>query len=127
MFALVPSFAAQANSTPTFVNVTSTLDSQLAGSFLHHGTPGTNTTSYETSVPIFAKTGLPEGPHTLKMNVGPDSVFLLDYIVYTEQDGTASTAPNAGTSDSLTTSGQSPTGSSSASITLPSAALSQCV
>ncbi|KAI0075152.1 hypothetical protein K474DRAFT_1709220 [Panus rudis PR-1116 ss-1] len=91
VFALIPLFPAATNNTPTFVNLTYTLDSQPAGSFTHSGTQSPVSSSpspsaFEHSVPVFVKTGLPEGFHALTINVGPDSVFLLDYITYSQDD-----------------------------------------
>lgn len=91
VFALVPLFTAPANTTPTFVNLTYTLDGQPAGNFNHSGTqtptsPDPSPDAYQQSVLVFEKSGLSEGPHALKMGVGPDSVFLLDFIVYSQDD-----------------------------------------
>ncbi len=92
MFALIPLFPAPANATPTFVNLTYTLDGQPAGNFNHSGTQSPSSTepspnAYQQSVQVFETSGLSEGPHALIMSVGPDSVFLLDYIVYSQDDG----------------------------------------
>ncbi|GJE95593.1 hypothetical protein PsYK624_117790 [Phanerochaete sordida] len=86
VFAIMPMFAAPANTTPTFMNLTYTFDSQPAGAFLHTGSASAPNTSYSPSVLVFQKSGLPETPHSLTVSVGPDSVFLLDYIVYTEDN-----------------------------------------
>lgn len=80
----MPLGLAQANATPTYMNLTYTLDSQPAGSFQHNGSASAS--GFEPAVVVFAKSGLTEGPHTLNVNVGPDSVFLLDYIVYTQNN-----------------------------------------
>lgn len=131
VFALVPLLAAASNNTPTFVNLTATLDSQVAGTFLHTGSPldssMSNITSYEKSQPIFMKTGLSEGPHTLMLNVGPDSVLLLDYIVYSQEDVTEADTDNTGGTASTTSSVQLSTRPASTNTPMPSAALSQCV
>ena len=136
VFALVPLFAAKTNSTPTFVNVSTTLDSQPVGTFQHVGSPSieptTNNTSYQRSVPIFVKTGLADGPHTLTLNVGPDSVLLLDYIVYSQEDVFGATGSTAGQKAGQHGSSAIPTSPSSSSSApavpeTPSAVLSQYV
>lgn len=115
VFALVPLFAAASNTTPTFVNLTYTLDSQPIGQFVHSGSPSVtaDSTSYLSSVAVFQQSGLTEGSHTLNVTVGPDSVFLLDYIVYSQDsqfgiNGGSSNEPNS-TSAAGGASGSQPT------------------
>lgn len=124
VFALVPMFAAPANTTPTFMNLTYTLDSQPAGTFTHTGSPTAPNTSYSPSVVVFQKTGLPASVHSLTVSVGPDSVFLLDYIVYSQDSDFESTGntTSGGSSPSPTVS--TPVG---AAQTSPSPSASQCV
>ncbi|KAI0338628.1 hypothetical protein BDW22DRAFT_1348337 [Trametopsis cervina] len=128
VYALVPLFTAASNTTPTFVNLTYTLDSQPSGNYLHTGSPSVQSspTAYLSSFPVFQRTGLPDTPHTLTVNVGPDSVFLLDYIVYT-QDSELGEVPNDPPSSGLTgsTSGSQPT--TSVGPASPTAAMSQYV
>lgn len=122
MYALVPQFAGATDSTPTLVDVTYTLDSEPAGSFTHADLPSSNAASYLSSVQVFKQTGLPEGPHTLTVNVGPGSVFLLDYITYTQQSlfGTViDNPPSGGTGMNNTT--------STKSVGTASGAFSSCV
>lgn len=131
VFALVPLFAAPANTTPTFVNLTYTLDSQPIGQFLHSGSPSVqpDSTSYLSSVPAFQKTGLAEGPHTLNVTVGPDSVFLLDYVVFSKstQFGISGGSSNEPTSTNAagSASGSQPTTSVGAASA--TGALNTCV
>ena len=129
IFALVPTFATATNGPPTSMNLSYTLDSQPLGTFVHSGskTPSSNSTLYLSSVPILVKTGMPDGPHTITMNIGPDSVLLLDYIVYSKEDqADLSTSPNVGGGAS-SLSVQVPAKTASTPSTLPSAAFSQCV
>lgn len=126
----MPSFTGPANGTPTMVNLTCTLDSQPAGRFIHSGsstTTMTNASTFDTSVPVFVKTGLHDGPHHLTLNVGADSVLLLDYIVYSQELAVDAVQQDAGKASATDTSAQLPTNSASKPISSPSAALSQCV
>lgn len=128
VFALIPLFPAAANSTPTFVNLTYTLDSQSAGSFSHSGTqnpasPTPTPSAFAQSVPVFARSGLPEGSHSLTINVGPDSVLLLDYIIYSQDDGFDN---GNGTDNAVSTTWSAP-GSSGTGASAPSGATTQCV
>ena len=126
----MPAFVGVANSTPTLVNLTCTLDSQPAGRFIHSGPSTasvTNSSAYDTAVPVFVKTGLHDGPHTLTLNVGPDSVFLLDYIVYSQQLNVDAVQQDAGKANVTTASALLPTNPASKPVSSPSAALSQCV
>lgn len=90
------------NTTPTSMNLTYTLDSQPAGTFLHAGSPSAPNTAFDPSVVVFQRAGLSVSPHTLTVSVGPDSVFLLDYITYSQEDdavnATTSGAPASGPS-----------------------------
>lgn len=73
------------------MNLTFQLDSHPAGTYQHLGTASAS--GFLPSQPVFAKTDLAEAPHNLTIQVGPDSVLLLDYIVYTQgvlDDGTDS-------------------------------------
>ncbi|KZV70567.1 hypothetical protein PENSPDRAFT_685413 [Peniophora sp. CONT] len=89
------SVPANVNMTPTFTNLTFTLDDQLAGNFLHDGTPQGQ--GFQPNATVFSQTDLSEGQHTFRMDLGPNSVFLLDSIVVTQND--ASAAANSTSSD----------------------------
>lgn len=124
MFAVVPEFAAPANTTPTFMNLTYTLDSQPAGNYHHMGNASVPSATFTPSVVVFQKTGLQASPHSLTVSVGPDSVFLLDYIIYSQEsdfetsgNGTAGAAPPS----------TSNTASAGAAQGSPSPSISQCV
>ncbi|CAL1697696.1 unnamed protein product [Somion occarium] len=125
VFGLIPLFPAAANNTPTFVNLTYTLDSQPAGDFSHSGTqspvsPTPAPSAFQQSVPIFARTGLPEGFHALTINVGPDSVFLLDYIIYSQDDGFGGGGNDTDNAVSTTWSAPGSSGTSGAGSSAPS-------
>ncbi|VDC04832.1 unnamed protein product [Peniophora sp. CBMAI 1063] len=89
------SVPANANMTPTFTNLTFTLDGQPAGNFLHDGSPQDQ--GFQPNATIFSQTDLSEGQHTFRMDLGPNSVFLLDSIVVTQAD--ASESANSTDSD----------------------------
>ena len=117
VFALIPLFAAPANTTPTFVNLTYTLDGQAAGDFNHSGTQspsasGPSPDAFQQSVLVFAESGLPDGPHVLTMIVGPDSVLLLDFIIYS-QDSDFSNGGNGTQNISSTSESASPASTAS--------------
>ena len=126
VYAMVPLFPAAANNTPTFVNLTYTLDSQPAGTYSHSGTqnsvsPTPVPSAFAQTVPVFARSGLPEGSHSLTINVGPDSVLLLDYILYSKDDGFSD---GNGTDNAVSTTWSAP----GSSVTgTPSGAATQCV
>lgn len=70
--------------------------------------------SYQYQVPVFAKTGLSNTAHTMRVTLNPSSAFLFDYIMYTTPDtstssvstsvSTASTSTEISPSVSLSTS-----------------------
>lgn len=130
MYALIPLFAAATNNTPTFVNLSYTLDNNPAGAYLHAGSPSStplsNTTSYLSSFTVFEQSGLSEGPHTLTINVGADSVFLFDYIVYS-QESQMGINPGIPGGDPSSTGANNTSNTTSVGTASPSAAFSQCV
>ena len=115
-------FAVPANHTPTFMNLTYTLDSKPAGTYLHNGSLTAPNTDYASSVVVFQRTGLAFSPHTLTVSVGPDSVFLLDYIVYSQEDMFDSNSTSGSSSST-----PSSTFQAGAVQTSPSLNSSQCV
>lgn len=89
---IIPLFPAPPNTAPTFTNLSFTLDGASHGQYIHlpDGTvPGTPTINSSTSdkylpnVNVFSVSGLDDTLHSLMVNVGVDSVMLLDYVVYT--------------------------------------------
>ena len=87
-----------ANMTPTFTNLTFTLDGQPAGNFLHDGSPQGE--GFQPNATIFSQTNLSEDQHTLRVDLGPNSVFLLDSVIVTQGDSTE--AANSTSSDGST-------------------------
>ncbi|KAH9062645.1 hypothetical protein EDB83DRAFT_2385258 [Lactarius deliciosus] len=82
------------NSTPTLMNLTFTLDGEPAGSFFHNGS--TNTGGFQSNVPVFSRGSLSSSGHNLLVNLGPNSVFLLDYYVSTRSNIGPPSAPATG-------------------------------
>ena len=116
VYALIPLGAAPANSTPTFMNLTFLLDSHPAGTYQHSGTASAS--GFLPSQLIFAQTGLVEAPHNLTVQIGPDSVLLLDYILYTKAaSGEAETSSTTPVSSSSGAPGAQETGSGTGSPT----------
>lgn len=69
---------------PTTMNLTFTLDNQLVGTYIHE-------TSNTTAKPIphfnvFSKENLTLSAHVLQASLGVNSVFLIDYMIYTKND-----------------------------------------
>lgn len=73
-----------ADSTPTLVNLTFTFDSEPAGNFLHSGSATNH--GFQPTVSVFSRGGLSNSTHSLLVNLGPNSVFLLDYYVVSSTD-----------------------------------------
>ncbi|KAI8992822.1 hypothetical protein BD414DRAFT_482320 [Trametes punicea] len=114
VYALVPLAAAHANTTPTSMNLTFVLDSHPTGTYQHNGTASTS--AFLPSQLVFSKGGLPEEPHSVAILVEPDSVLLLDYIVYTQASlGGVGTGPNETISSALSAPGAQGTGSGTGS------------
>ncbi|EMD35196.1 hypothetical protein CERSUDRAFT_116666 [Gelatoporia subvermispora B] len=114
VFALLPLGVAAVNTTPTHMNLTYVLDDQPAGSFIHNGT--SSASGFLPSFAVFSSSGLGEGPHSLQVQVGPDSVFLLDYIEYSHEDAESGNSSSATSSASgVQESGTSTQGSGSTS------------
>ena len=125
VFAILPQFSAPTNATPSRVNLTYTLDQQPAGSFTY--AVDSPNPSYSPSSVVFQRTGLLDTPHSLTVNVGPDSVLLLDYIVYSQQLNVDAVQQDAGKANATNASALLPTNPASKPVSSPSAALSQCV
>ncbi|KAI0255591.1 hypothetical protein BJV78DRAFT_1176946 [Lactifluus subvellereus] len=71
--------------TPTHVDLTFTLDDEPAGKFSHDGLA--NIGGFQPNVSVFSRAGLSDSAHTLVVNLGPNSVFLLDHYVFSQADG----------------------------------------
>lgn len=102
------------------MNLTFKLDSQPDGQYTHTGTEpppsdaASSSSAYQPDAAVYSRSGLPEGFHSLRIDVGPDSVFLLDYIIYSQDDGFANGGNDTQNDVSSTLSGASPTQSSGA-------------
>lgn len=82
------------DTSPTAMNLTFSLDNETQGNFIHQGSDGAS--GYLPGVNVFSKTNLSDSTHLLRVNVGPGSVFLFDYLIYTQitQDATDSSVSN---------------------------------
>ncbi|KAJ7166724.1 hypothetical protein C8R46DRAFT_1219116 [Mycena filopes] len=67
---------------PSLMNVSFSLDGALISTFVHQGSP--TASGFSASVNVFAKSGLVDGPHALQLSLAPKSVFILDYMVVTQ-------------------------------------------
>ena len=120
VFAILPLYAAPANTTPTLANLTFILDGQTAGAFEFNGSALSEFTSipdptvsdidptelYQSNVIVFQVDGLQNVPHNLNISVGADSAFLFDKVVYTTDDdsGDGATTTSSATQTSVTAS-----------------------
>ncbi|SJL10675.1 uncharacterized protein ARMOST_14066 [Armillaria ostoyae] len=69
---------------PTNMNLTFTLDNQTVGTYIHETS---NTTAEPTPhFNVFSKENLTPSPHVLQASLGVNSVFLIDYMIYTKND-----------------------------------------
>ena len=89
------------NSTITLANITFSIDGSDPYAFFRQPDPNSNTIMYNQLV--YRNTALEDGPHTLTMTVGPYSLALFDYLLYTQGSNTTS----ASASSTLTNAGQS--------------------
>ncbi|KAH8077387.1 hypothetical protein BXZ70DRAFT_911353 [Cristinia sonorae] len=126
VYAIVPMPPALENASMA-VNLSFTLDSQPDGRFSHIDTqiPTSASTvtsgAYQPNVLVYARSGLPESFHSLRIDVDPDSVFLLDYVTYSQHDVLVKGGNNTGNDSSTTLDGQSPVGTPDAKSNGPSA------
>ncbi len=110
VYAILPLFAQPDNtSTPTATNLTFALDNANAGAFQYNGaslsfftsSPNPNISQidpsllYQANVLVFQQDDLQNEPHSLIMNVGPNSVFLFDRAIITVNDTDVDTTPTS--------------------------------
>lgn len=81
------------DTTPTAMNLTFNLDNNTRDTFLHQGSDAA--TGYVPGVNVYSKTGLTETPHVLRVELGPNTVFLFDYMIYTRSNPSNPTTPLA--------------------------------
>lgn len=82
IYCLLPEAAAPPNTMPTTVNLTFTLDDQTFDPYHHTG--DSSKSGFLPNVNVFFADGLANAPHTVRVDIGPNSVFLFDYLVYTQ-------------------------------------------
>ncbi|KAJ7278883.1 hypothetical protein C8J57DRAFT_1502718 [Mycena rebaudengoi] len=66
----------------TFMNTTFSLDHKVSSTFVHQGSASNS--GFASGVNVFGKRDLSDGPHVVQISLGPNSVFILDYVVYTQ-------------------------------------------
>jgi hypothetical protein len=75
------------------MNLSFTLDNNPLPPYLHSGVAD-GTTGFTTNFNVLTIENLPLAPHVLLVNIGVNSSFLFDYMIYTTQvNGTSSTSP----------------------------------
>jgi hypothetical protein len=67
---------------PSMMNISFSLDDVGQQPFVHQGSSSGSGFAYHVNV--FAKQGLADGLHVLKLNLAPNSMFILDYILVTQ-------------------------------------------
>lgn len=82
IYCLLPEAAAPPNTMPTTVNLTFTLDDQTFDPYHHMG--DSSKSGFLPNINVFFADGLSNAPHTVRVDIGPNSVFLFDYLVYTQ-------------------------------------------
>jgi hypothetical protein len=77
-------------STPTAMNLTFVMDDDVVGHYTHEPSMTTSMTPLSSFLPtneIFSISDLRQDiTHNLQVNIGPNSVLLLDRIIYTQLD-----------------------------------------
>lgn len=81
MYCIQPLAAAGSGALPTTMNVSFWIDDDTSGTFVHRGSQ--SATAFATNVTVFAKEGLPETAHVLRVQLQPNSVFIFDHLMYT--------------------------------------------
>lgn len=94
LYCIMPLGIPLVDTTPTAMNLSFIIDNNLLGNFSHQGSQSAS--GYASHVNVFAQANLTETPHVLRVDVGLGSVFLFDYIVFTQenQNDTMPSSPN---------------------------------
>ncbi|KAJ7255114.1 hypothetical protein B0H12DRAFT_1114224 [Mycena haematopus] len=82
VFCIQPLGMSAAPAPPSLMNVTFTLDDAPEKPFVLQGSSSGSGFAYQVNA--FAQQGLSDGLHVLKFNLGPNSMFILDYIIVTQ-------------------------------------------
>lgn len=106
VFSILPVSAPSWASSPALVNVTFALDSAPAGTFVHKPSGISSNATFTAGANVFARSGITDGPHSFSITLAPNSVFVLDYVLVTQDVQAASTA--AGTVASPSSSSTAP-------------------
>ncbi|KAJ4490479.1 hypothetical protein J3R30DRAFT_90610 [Lentinula aciculospora] len=95
LFCIEPLAASSSSTTSTITNLTFVLDNAVSSSFVHVGS--SSASGFASNVPVLSLEDLNDGPHILLLNVLPDSVFILDYLVYTTNEQILSSTSTSST------------------------------
>ncbi|KAJ7318413.1 hypothetical protein DFH08DRAFT_1086622 [Mycena albidolilacea] len=82
IFCVQPLGMPMSPSLPSMMNISFSLDDVGQQPFVHQGSSSGSGFAYHVNV--FAKQGLLDGLHVLKLNLAPNSMFILDYILVTQ-------------------------------------------
>ncbi|KAJ6620446.1 hypothetical protein B0H10DRAFT_1078443 [Mycena sp. CBHHK59/15] len=82
IYCIQPLGASVAPQPPTLMNITFSLDDRMISTFVHQGSP--TASGFRSGVNVFAQKGLSDGPHALRLSLGPNSALILDYVIYTQ-------------------------------------------
>jgi len=78
------------------MNLTFTLDGKRHGGFTHNpNSTSFSNPQYVSNFPVFSAEGLGDGEHSIVVTVGPDTVFLFDYALVTQNATNTDDGPNA--------------------------------
>ncbi|KAF9484812.1 hypothetical protein BDN70DRAFT_890666 [Pholiota conissans] len=98
LFATQPPNVTNANETSSNMNLTFFVDNAMSKSILSNS-PSSN---YLSGQLVFSKTDLAEGPHELLVQVGQNSTFIFESLIYTtEVQANSSTSPQSSPSPSV--------------------------
>ena len=90
IFSILPSTEFRLGDTPTNMDLSFTLDNQPIGNFI----AGSNL-DYQPSTNVLSLDGLSNQPHQLVVSVGENSIFIFDYLIYTNSSAGVSAPSTA--------------------------------
>ncbi|KAK7035582.1 valine-trna ligase [Favolaschia claudopus] len=82
VFCIQPLGLSTSPTLPTTMNATFSVDGVQENPFFHGGSASASGFAYQSNV--LSKQGLSDGPHRLKIDLAPNTVFILDYILVTQ-------------------------------------------
>ncbi|KAE9406860.1 hypothetical protein BT96DRAFT_1014553 [Gymnopus androsaceus JB14] len=93
LFCIEPLSIPSSPASPTTMNLSFTLDGIPSGTFFHEGS--SSALGFTSNVPVLSLENLIQDPHVLLVNLGRNSVFAFDYMIYTTGLATTSLTPTS--------------------------------